>query len=369
MKRGPMNIAFVINNYPPKVGGLEQHVSALSTELQKLGHQVTIITLFGTPAVELEQGMKVYRLKEYFTVDGILGFPSPVGLLKVFSILRKENIDVISVHTRFFSMSWFGVLAGRLLKIPVIHTEHGSGFVASEKAVIRVASQLVDRTLGRMTLRRASKIIGVSEPSCEFVHALAGVPAEVFYNVSPLPLTHPDEAIFNRKKLVFLARMVEVKGWKAFLETVSILRREDSEVTGVMLGDGPDLEKARTYAQKLGVSDAVDFRGFVNHAAVAKELRGATLVNPTVAAEGFQTTIIDAFVSQAAIVTYDVSSARVLKEEGVRVHIVHQRDAEHLAKAVRAELADEPTGYPAAELEKWGWSSQGRIYEELIQNL
>ena len=187
-----MKIAFVVNNFPPKTGGVEQHVSALSTELQKLGHQVIIITLSGQPSVDVEQGMKVYRLKEYFTVDGILGFPSPAGFLKIFRILKNENVDVISVHTRFFSMSWFGVLFGRLLRTPVIQTEHGSGFVLSEKAIIRLASRLIDRTLGKMILRGASKVVGVSQPSCEFVQDISGVPAEVFYNVSPLPITRPD---------------------------------------------------------------------------------------------------------------------------------------------------------------------------------
>ncbi|HIY95190.1 MAG TPA: glycosyltransferase family 4 protein [Candidatus Rothia avicola] len=362
-----MNIAFVINNYPPKVGGLEQHVSALSAELHRLGHKVTIVTLSDTPGVSVENGIKVYRLKEYLTVDGILGFPSLVGLTRLAKVLKRENIDVISIHTRFFSMSWFGVALGRMMKIPVVHTEHGSGFVVSEKAVIRLASQLVDRTLGVLTLRAASKVLGVSQPSCDFVKKLSGVDAEVFYNVSPLPMAAPEDVVFQRKKLVFLARVVEVKGWRAFLETVQQLHAEDAEITGVVLGAGADLEKAKAYAAELGISDAVDFKGFVDHATVARELRGATLVNPTVAAEGFQTTIIDAYVSQAAIVTYDVSSARVLKDAGVRVHIVEQQGVPQLAAAVRAELAQGPQAYPVEDLQRWGWASQGKTYEQIVQ--
>lgn len=360
-----MNIAFVINNYPPKVGGLEQHVSALSSELLKLGHKVTVVTLSSDPGVTVEQGIKVYRLKEYLTVDGILGFPSPAGFLELARVLKREKIDLISVHTRFFSMSWFGVALGRVMGIPVVHTEHGSGFVASEKALIRVASRLVDRTLGALTLRAASRVIGVSQPSCDFVKKLSGVEAEVFYNVSPLPAVEPDRVVFTRKKLIFLARVVEVKGWKTFLEAVQILASTDPEIRAVVLGAGADLEKARTYAHDLGIAERVDFRGFVDHKTVAQELAGTTLVNPTVAAEGFQTTIIDAYVSQAAIVTYDVSSARVLQDLGVGVRIVTDRGAEQLAAAIEEELLEQPVAYPVSDLEKWGWASQAKIYESI----
>ncbi|MGH1978191.1 glycosyltransferase family 4 protein [Rothia sp. L_38] len=346
---------------------MEQHVHALGTHLVRQGHRVTVITLDDTPGRSVEDGITVYRLKEYLRVEGIVGFASPVGLYKALRVLKKEKIDVISVHTRFFSMSWWGVVLGRLLNIPVVHTEHGSGFVVSEKAVIRLASQLVDRTLGVLTLRAASKVLGVSQPSCDFVKKLSGVDAEVFYNVSPLPMAAPEDVVFQRKKLVFLARVVEVKGWRAFLETVQQLHAEDAEITGVVLGAGVDLEKAKAYAAELGISDAVDFKGFVDHATVARELRGATLVNPTVAAEGFQTTIIDAYVSQAAIVTYDVSSARVLKDAGARVHIVEQQGVPQLAAAVRAELAQGPQAHPVEHLQQWGWASQGKTYERIIQ--
>lgn len=364
-----MNIAFVVNNYPPKRGGVEQHVHALGTHLAHQGHNVTVVTLGDGPDLSVEDGIKVYRFKEYLRVEGILGFLSPLSVRGVVNVLKREKVDVISVHTRFFSMSWLGVALGRLLRVPVVHTEHGSDFVVSEKTLIRTASRLVDLTLGALTLKGASKVVGVSQPSCDFVRRLSGVEAEVFYNVSPLPAISPEKLTFRRKRLVFLARVVEVKGWRDFLETVQILHAEDSQYRGLVLGAGPDLEKAKSYACQLGIEDAVDFRGFVNLETVSAELQGATLVNPTVAAEGFQTTIIDAFVSQAAIVTYDVSSARVLEDAGVRINIVTDRGASHLAQAIREELAKEPRTYPITELKRWGWGSQAAVYAKILSEL
>lgn len=365
-----LKIAFVVNNYPPRTGGLEQHVFSLARELVARGHQVVVLTLSEEPDfVSHENGITVYRLREIFQVDGVLGFPAFSSYRRLYSVLKNEKVNAISVHTRFFTMTWLGVLLGKILKIPVLHTEHGSGFVVSEKKFISLASKLVDYTLGRVSLRASSKVICVSEPSKDFVKKLSGVEGEIFYNVSPLEPQAAENIEINRKKLIFLARMVEVKGWRTFLEVVAQLSAHDPEVRGVLLGAGPDLEKAKKYAAELGVEDHVQFRGFVSHSEVGKELKGATLLNPTVAAEGFQTTIIDAFVSQAGIVTYDVSSARVLQERGVAVRIVHERTVESLAQAVQAEIDSEPTIYDPAQLREWSWSNQAEVYEELLYSL
>lgn len=364
-----MKIAFILNNYPPKHGGVEQHTHALATQLAAQGHQVLVYTLDAKgPAEAQEAGVTVRRLPEYMRVEGILGFPSPLAALKLVRQLAKERVDVISVHTRFFSMSWLGVLAGKTLRIPVVHTEHGSGYVVSEKVLIRQASKLVDVSLGRFTLRTASKVLVVSELSRAFVQKLAGVEAEVFYNVSPLPALEPQELVVNRKKLIFLARMVEVKGWKTFIDTVALLHAEDPGYRGLMLGGGADLEKAKDYVKSLGLESVIELRGLVDHQQVAAELAGATLVNPTVAAEGFQTTIIDAFVRQAGIVTFDVSSARTLQQQGASLHIIEDADrsATALAAAVRAEIASPAPARPLEDLKQWGWEHQGQVYAQIL---
>lgn len=362
-----MKIAFVINNYPPKTGGVEQHVAALAKHLVACGHEILICTLADHTSTSNEDGIRVYRFKEYLQVDGILGFPGASSVKEIYALLKSEKVDVISTHTRFFSMSWLGVVLGKLLRVPVVHTEHGSGYVVSDKKFISVASRIVDTTLGCATLKASSKVLCVSDPSKDFVKTLSGVNAEVFYNVSPLPAKSAHEVNADPKKLIFLARVVEVKGWRAFLDVVDILSKEDDAVHAVVLGAGADLEKAKAYAQRKGIADRVNFRGFVSHADVAEELAGATLVNPTVAAEGFQTTIIDALVSQAGIVTYDVSSARVLEERGIPVRIVEKGDSGALLEATRAAINSPAVAYDENQLLEWGWKKQTEVYEAILQ--
>jgi len=51
--------------YPPHLGGLEQHVRGLASRLVTRGHEVSIATLWhkGLPEFELDQGVKVHRIR------------------------------------------------------------------------------------------------------------------------------------------------------------------------------------------------------------------------------------------------------------------------------------------------------------------
>ena len=56
------HIAFVVTNYPPRVGGVEKHVGALATRLAARGHRVSVFTLSDEPGTAREDGVLVRRL-------------------------------------------------------------------------------------------------------------------------------------------------------------------------------------------------------------------------------------------------------------------------------------------------------------------
>jgi glycosyltransferase involved in cell wall biosynthesis len=59
-----MRILMLAQFYPPIVGGEEQHVRTLSTELAARGHHVAVATLgqAGLPAFEVDRGVRIYRI-------------------------------------------------------------------------------------------------------------------------------------------------------------------------------------------------------------------------------------------------------------------------------------------------------------------
>ncbi|MFZ2517033.1 MAG: glycosyltransferase, partial [Candidatus Lutibacillus vidarii] len=142
------HVAFVVTNYPPRSGGVEVHVQSVAHGLIALGMSATVVCLGDDPGVRDDDGVTVHTLRRRLDVSGVLAAPHPGDWRRVTREVLPEA-SWLSVHTRFFPMTWFGVGAGRRLGLPVLLTEHGSGFVHTGSAAVDAAARLVDHTAGR----------------------------------------------------------------------------------------------------------------------------------------------------------------------------------------------------------------------------
>lgn len=354
----PLRIAFVVNNYPPRVGGVELHVRNLARRLTAQGHRVLVVTLADAPGRIDEDGIEVVRLPEHLRVADILGFPSFGTTRRLAALLRAERIDVVSVHTRFFPMSWVGLRAARRSGVPVLHTEHGSDHVASPSFVIRVASRVVDFTVGRAVLRGASQVLGVSEDVVSFVRRLSGRDdARVFYNAIDAAPEGLDRT--PRVHLVFVGRLVPGKGGEDFVDALALLASDGVAFSAEILGDGARRADLESAVERAGLTDRVVLRGRVSLDEVSRSLAGAVLVNPSTLAEGFQTTILEALEAGGAVVSYDLPGVRTLRDQGFPVELVESKTADALAAAIRHRLE---TPWPVLPMERWLWTARAEEY-------
>lgn len=364
-----MRLTFVVNNYPPRMGGVESHVQALAAELVRNGHETIVVTLGDQTGWRDDDGVSVLTLPEKFRVADTLGFPRWGTRRRLTQLLREREIDVVSVHTRFFPMSFVGWRAAKKIGVPVVHTEHGSNYVVHSSAVISLASRIMDHTLGRAVLRGVDRVVGVSEESAGFVRRLAGVSAGVFYNAINAPDRSAPAPDDSSDRLLFVGRIVPGKGWDDYLGLIAGLREQGLQVRGEMLGDGTDMPSLLDQVQRLGLSEVVDVRGRVSPLQVRQSLRGATLVNPTVLSEGFQTTLLEAIAEQGRVVTYPVPGAEKLREEGAPVKITERRDLAALLEATQALLADPPPLLGPEAVQHWTWPERATQYVGLCREV
>lgn len=364
-----MKLAVITNTYPPRTGGVEFHAQNLAQELSAQGHSVYVLTIAPEgPSTRQEGGVQVLTGRCHLPVAEVISFPSLGTARRLGSFLRAEGVEVVSTHTRFFPMSLVGLQAARRAGVPLIHTEHGSGFVASSSPVIAAGSRTVDLTWGRYVLRGAQRVLAVSPQSAAFVKRLSGVEAEVFYNAITAPL--PGRKHRDRPNhLVFVGRVVDGKGWDTFLEAVAALRRSGLEVDGELLGDGADLPQARRRAEELGLADLVEIPGRVTPTEVRERLDGATLVNPTVLSEGFQTTLLEAVAEGGRVVTFEVPGAQLLRDSGMPVAICPQRSTDALVSTLQAFLAAPPAPAAPETITPWTWPVRARQYSQIVQEV
>ena len=116
-----MRIGLFTDTYPPFINGVSTSVLMLKQGLEKLGHEVYVVTV----------NDESFSYKEE---DGILKIPSfPIGLMnfrqtgiypiKAFNIIKKWKLDIIHSHTEF-SIGTFARLISKQLNIPLVHTYH-----------------------------------------------------------------------------------------------------------------------------------------------------------------------------------------------------------------------------------------------------
>lgn len=372
----PAPIAFIVTNYPPRNGGVEAHVSGLARALVERGHLITVITLDEQPSDSVEEGIRVVRLPRRFPVGSVLAFPPLGSRRRIRDLLRESGAEVISTHTRFFPMSYLGVRLGRSMGIPVIHTEHGSGFVAGVSPLIALASRVIDMTMGRFVLRRATRVVGVSRGVVAFVEHLSGVKASVFPNAIDVHHWRSAAAASTAvqssgARLVFVGRLVPGKGWEATLKAAETLAAfpHNPQFELHFCGDGPLRDELEKLVQHSAIGSRVTVHGRVGISTLSGLLRESVLVNPTELSEGFQTTLLEALACGASIVSSDVPGVPELVELGAPIVVVHDQEPVSWAAAIDGLLRMPPVKLPDDKVNQWSWPARALQYQELVEQV
>ena len=116
-----MRIGLFSDTYPPFINGVSTSVLMLKQGLEKLGHEVYVVTINSESFCykEEENILKVPGIR-----CGIFDYRiSGVYPLKALKIIKKWNLDVIHTHTEF-SIGTFARLISKQYNIPLVHTYH-----------------------------------------------------------------------------------------------------------------------------------------------------------------------------------------------------------------------------------------------------
>jgi glycosyltransferase involved in cell wall biosynthesis len=223
----------------PKVGGLELNVANIAEHLQRVGHEVTVVTT--TPSGEPDH------------------FP--------FRVVRRPSPWEFLRWTRwcdlFFqaNVSLRGLWPLLIVRRPWAASHH-SWYCRTDG---RIAWQ--DR-LKRFLLRYAAASISVSQAVADDL----ATPSIVIPNPYRDQLFCLIPGIERGEELVFVGRLVSDKGADILLDALSLLSEAGLEPRLTLVGDGPEAARLREQARSLGLADRVDFRGTVTGEALVEVL-------------------------------------------------------------------------------------------------
>ncbi|MBB3116505.1 glycosyltransferase family 4 protein [Corynebacterium bovis] len=367
-------------------GGVQAHAIQLCTELQRRGHEVSLIGP-GTAAAEVPDFADLGGGSIPIPYNGSVARLSfgPPTWRHLRRWISGHDFDVVHLHepnSPSYSMITLAVADG-----PLVATYHAS---ASESLILRIFLPVL-----RPFLEKIHAGIAVSEEARRWqVEMLAGDPVlipngvdtRIYREASPLPGLDPD-----RPRVMFLGRFEEPrKGFHVLLAALPAIVRAVPDVEVLVAGSG-DVEVLHRRLREAGVSwvDGLDrpdrpgdratvrVLGRVSDADKARALAASDVyVAPNTGGESFGIVLVEAMAAGAAVVASDLPAFLAVTDHGDAGHLFGNGSGRELARRV-IDLLEDDAGRAAlversvARAATYDWDSVTtaveRVYETVVQ--
>ncbi|WP_101297456.1 glycosyltransferase family 4 protein [Halegenticoccus soli] len=287
-----MRVLQVTSRYPPHAGGVETHVSELAERLAARGHEVAVHAADArsadAPRRERRRGVRVVR---HPGIEPGGAFHAAPGVV---AVVRAATPDVIHAHNYHSLPLLFAALGSRSplrrgSRPPFVATPHYHGASAS---AVRDRFLRAYRPLGGWALREADAVVAVSGWERRALARDFGVDAEVIPN--GLDVDRFADAAPAERDRPYLLCVGRLEAYKGVQHAVRALPKLGGDLDLVVAGTGPHEGELRRVARSVGVSDRVDFLGFVPDADLPGLYAGAEAFVTLSAFEAYGMTVAEA---------------------------------------------------------------------------
>jgi glycosyltransferase involved in cell wall biosynthesis len=252
----PLNILHVFRT---PVGGLFRHVLDLSRAQAAHGHRVGIIADSSTggdrsdaafAAIAPQLALGVTRLPMNRN-------PHPAdlrALAQVMKVIARADADVIHGHGAKGGL--YGRLAMPKKRALRVYTPHGGSLHYSRDTLGGWLNLSAEQALMRRTdlfLFESAYSAGVfrnkvGNPGDRLRVVLNGVTPDEFEPVALAP---------DATDLIYIGELRDIKGVDILIDAIGLLHAQGRAVTATLVGHGPDGDKLKAQAERLGVGNAV----------------------------------------------------------------------------------------------------------------
>lgn len=269
-----MRILMITDVYFPRINGVSTSIQIFMRELERLGHQVTLIAPdYGQTATQ----ENIIRIPS----GGILFDPEDRLLKrrKVLALrqqLKQQNFDVIHIQTPFVA-HYLGVALAREFGIPCIESYH-TYFEEYLFHYVPFVPKPWMRALARyFTRKQCNAVNAVVVPSTAMQDVLISYGVNALINIIPTGMeldrfkggdgahfrtTHHIEP--DRPVMTFIGRVAFEKNIEFLLDVTVNLRIRIPNVLLVIAGEGPALHSLQRRAHQLKLDNNVLFVGYLN---------------------------------------------------------------------------------------------------------
>ncbi len=251
------------------------------------------------------------------------------SMFAAFKKLLKQGWRPDIIHAHVYSAGADAVIIGKRYNIPVVISEHWSGF-------LRRSLKKIDILKARFAMNRASIILPVSNHLQEAIKSY-GIRNKftVVPNVVNTTTFRPPACPKNggKKNILFVGLIVPIKGIGFLLRALAQVKEKRQDFVVDIVGDGPNRKEYEKLTEESGLGHLVKFHGFKIKEEVAEFMKNCDfLVQPSLY-ETFGVTYIEAMACGKPVVATQLRALqeKINKDRGI---LVPPKDANALADAI-----------------------------------
>ena len=273
-----LNIGLFSDTFTPDVNGVSVSVATLKTQLERMGHNVYVVTpsmqtkLMGVefedgilriPGIKLKQ-LYGYRLSRPYS-------------MKALEYIRRMNLDVIHCHTEF-SMRILATTAASVFNIPLVTTHHTTYEDYTHYVTKGHFKSQSKKLVGWYTKKLLDKKGEIIVPSEKTYNMLKRYGMTAGMHIVPTGIDTkrlgPENAdkkfvedflsehgLEDKFRMVYIGRLAPEKGLETILNHMPEIVKKLPDVHLIVVGYGPSFDAQNELVKELGVADHVLFLG------------------------------------------------------------------------------------------------------------
>ncbi|MBV8097626.1 MAG: glycosyltransferase family 4 protein [Verrucomicrobia bacterium] len=372
-----MRFLFINYEYPPIGGGSATACQQIARTFAQRGHRVVVLTagigsLHGTVADDAVTVVRIRALRKSPHQSGIIEMASYV-LLASWRAVRLARAHQIDSTLAFFSVP--GGIVARWLslwtRIPYVVSLRG-GDVPGTEPHLQIFYRVL-QPLRRDILRHARAVCAPSKGLKALSEKSDPIPVQVVPNGTDTDLFRPQpERHAKVPTLLSVGRLHAQKNVGYFLDLVAEIKSK-TEVRALIIGDGPERPGLEATAVSLGITDCVQFTGWLPRENVREAYQSATFLVHASNYEGMSNVILEALASGLPVVASQIPGNTELIEDGVNGFLFDPAgDPAQLANRISRLFQDQTnwdqlSAAARATIEnRFSWNHAADLYEKLL---
>lgn len=266
-----MRFLLVNFEYPPIGGGAGRVTQILAEELEKIGHEVVILTSkYQEKSGVTKKGNisihRIWALRKHFDRTKFIEMFSFIisAVFKLKGIVKEYSIDSAII---FFSIPCgpVGLALKKFHNIPYVVSMHGMDVPGADKTLNTVHN--IVAPIRRKVLKGSLANVAVSKSFKKQSEAIDKFPVEYIPNGVRTDFFKPIEEYQIKDeyfRLIFVGRFHPVKNLEYLLKRLKEICEINNKIKLMMVGNGPLMERLKALSHDLGIEDNIEWYPWVD---------------------------------------------------------------------------------------------------------